>query len=122
MTRRAENPDAFQEAHYAFQDLLKEQPVPNDQLFASLQRVEDIGQTAVANGYRKMNYVAKFIRQDVMSIAEVEVVPPLDQDQLNRVAGKVEFWGQLLESSAPKKREPRQQPTPTERITTNRRK
>lgn len=121
MARRAASPDEFQSAHYALEDLLRDQPVENEELFRYFETAESAGQAMAGRGDRTAGYVAKFLHQDLIAMGDAEVVPPLDEKQRELIAGKVGFYASLRDKDhAPRPKALRS--TPTEALATTSRK
>lgn len=122
MARHANNPDEFQAAQYALEDLMKVQPVDNTTLFEHFQAAETAGQAVTGRGDRAIGYVANFLLRDLVAMTDAEVVPPLDEAQQKFVAEKAGFYARLLDKSQESKPGKAAKPTPTRAIRTSSRK
>jgi hypothetical protein len=111
-----ENP--FEEAFINHQALVGAEPVENAAFFNSASSLETTGLGLVGTGQVNTERVAEVMHQVFTRVADLEVVPPLDEAQRNLVAGKVATYAALREVAQPKTRA-RSKPTNPTNIPTD---
>lgn len=119
--RRAENPNAFQEAKYLVEDMMVEPTVENRQLFEAVDRLEQIGTRYLGEHLITAKVLGRAMHAVYIGMADIEIVPPLDEEQKALVAGKVATFAAMAEIAQPKSPK-KPKPTDTNKVTTNDRK
>ncbi len=115
--RRADSPTPFQEANYQVQDLMQEVSVDNEQLFTAISNLEQLGTVALGQKEIDVKRFANTMHAAYVRVVDLEVVPPVSEEQKNLLAGKVATFaamGDIAEPKSPLK----PKPTDTKKIQT----
>ncbi len=101
--------------------LVGEGTVDNGELFESLGKLETSGLRLVGEGKKDAHQFNLAMQKVFHKLVDLEVVPPLSEDQKALAAGKVATYGAAIEASKPTKKAPAQK-TDTNKIKTSSRK
>ncbi|HET9173810.1 MAG TPA: hypothetical protein VFN56_00845 [Candidatus Saccharimonadales bacterium] len=111
--------DTFEQAYQAQQALTETQPVDRGFFLESTENLEQTGLQLFGSGDLKPARFAEVMHSVFSKIADVEVEPPLSEEQLKTIAGKVATYSALREASTPKGRRATKKATDTNAIPTD---
>ncbi len=109
----------FEEALIEQEALLASGPVDNDLLHVTLNALETTGYEQIGKGELKTARFAEALHQVFSNAAELEVVPPLSEEQQARFTGKIATYATMMEATATKPPRRTQTKTDTDKTPTD---